>query len=136
MSDTEADTFDLASLKDWRDRCESGVDLRILHPATKAATAMVFLVAAGDSERVRKTQRDISNSYLLADSAKRRTAEDAEREGRELVAARIVDWRGVSLNGQPLPCTPGNVREVLKSYPWIAEQVVAFSDQRASFLPA
>jgi hypothetical protein len=63
----------------------------------------------------------------------------AKRDGGlELLVPCVVGWRSVMRSGQPAPCSPDNVRALLKGMPFARNQVEAFihDDDNFPSLPA
>lgn len=48
-------------------------------------------------------------------------------------AAIVIDWEGVTSNGDPVPCTPENVKAFLLAKPNIFEQVQQFAREMSTF---
>jgi hypothetical protein len=59
---------------------------------------------------------------------------DANQDQDELLIACVKDWKGVTLAGAELPCTPDNVRTMFERFPWFKEQCSKFVHQRTNYL--
>lgn len=61
-------------------------------------------------------------------------AEVSLRIEHESAAEGLVSgWRNVDLNGQPLPCTPDNVKMVMRRWPAFKEFVLSIAAKEANF---
>lgn len=123
--------------------------LILLHPNTRqplrdkdGGEAWIDLYSA-DSEVARRHNRAIQRR-LLNVSARgqriKRTPEEIEAEGVDLLAALTTGWRLVSMSGDPLdvPFNQENARELYAapSMAWIREQVDEFAADRGNFSEA
>ena len=59
--------------------------------------------------------------------------EELEMLAVERAVVRIISWRGIEEDGQPVPFTVENATRVLKDNPWIREQVLENSDDLTGF---
>lgn len=57
-------------------------------------------------------------------------------DGRALVVACVLDWKGVVHNGQVLECTPHNVRAIFDAFPWVFRACDEAMNEPRNFLPA
>lgn len=120
--------------------------LTLLHPNTrqplrdkKGEEAWIDLYSA-DSDVARKHNRAIQRR-LLNVSARgqriKRTPEELEAEGLDLLVALTTGWRLVSLSGDHMdvPFTAENARELYgaPSMAWLREQVDEFAADRGNF---
>lgn len=127
--------FDLSTLEPGRQKQEDGVSVRIKLP-DGTDSDIVLTVASYESERVKRTAREIGNKALLEQKRNPRKGESVEAiEDRTFAIAisSIVGWEGIEMDGKPLPFTRENVRMVLEKFPFIAEQVDAAASDRALF---
>lgn len=128
-------TFDLSSLNEGRKRQEDGVEVDIIHPATKQPTGMKITVACYESERVMAEARRIGNAKRQK-MAKGRGVDPVEMDEDRIIAlavAATVSWSGIEEKGDPLPCKPEIVSRVYREYPFILEQVQEAGSDRALF---
>lgn len=129
-------SFDLSTFTPAKQRQEEGVAVSIKHPVSGEDLGMTFYVCSYESERVRKTTRDLANQIL---SEQRRnpkrveTAEMKEQRALAIVIASVVRWEGVEFEGQSLIASPENIRMVIEKFPWIGEQLDAAASDRSLF---
>jgi hypothetical protein len=119
-------------------RSDEGAWLEAVDPVSGRPNGVRLKLAGMDSRSYRQAQREASNrrlSLMARRGAKYRPrAEELEAEALSLLVAVTLDWEGISENGQPLACTPENVREVYAKVPWLSEQADDFVGDRANFL--
>ena len=136
QADNPAPGLDLARAADpGRDQAAW---LEVMDPVSGRPNGVRIRLAGLDSPAHRAAQREMTNRRLAAmarrGSRYRPRAEELEAEALNLLVAVTLDWEGISENGQPLACTPENVREVYARVPWLHEQVDDFVGDRANFL--
>lgn len=122
--------IDLATL-DTQAASEAGAELELVHPATGENLGIFITLAGSDSGQWRKAVMDMAEKR----GKKRVGAEEIRRNGIEIVARCTLAWRNVHLDGQELPCTLENARELYNRFDWIREQADTFCSDRANFLP-
>jgi len=132
--------MDLSNL-DTTATAEDGAWLHLCHPATGAPLykdqddmPIRIRVRGQDSSVARRMETQMADRRLNR-RAKKLSAEEIEREGLDLLTALVVEWEGIVLHGEDVPCTPENVRQVLKQLRWVREQIDTFVGDRANFLP-
>lgn len=126
------DMFDITAFKDMQ--LDTAV-VNIVRPDTGEPTNIKIAVAAPDSEKHRQVSMRIQNEQLkfsLRNKGKA-TAERLAATGLELLVGVTVGWEGIAESGDPLQCTPENVRRVYTELPWIREQVDEFLGDRRNF---
>lgn len=129
MSQTQ--TIDLATL-DTQASSEAGAELELAHPATGEELGIFITLAGADSSQWRRAVADVANRR----GRKKVTAEDARRDGIEIIARCTLSWRNVRVDGEDLPCTLENAKKLYTRFNWMREQADAFCSDRANFLPA
>lgn len=129
MSQTQ--TIDLATL-DTQASSEAGAELELVHPATGEELGIFITLAGADSGQWRRAVADVANRR----GRKKITAEDARRDGIEIIARCTLSWRNVRVDGEDLPCTLENAKKLYTRFNWMREQADAFCSDRANFLPA
>jgi hypothetical protein len=123
--------MDLTSITDISG---NGAELVITHPVTGQDTDIKFTLAGSDSEQYRKAQRLIQNRRLQKPGRMKLDAAVIEKEALELLAACVISWKGVQLDGMELPCTRENAMGVFERFPWLRDQCDNFIGDRQNFL--
>lgn len=135
-----SDPVDLSGL-DVRPLAQEGVDMPLLSPAGRP-TGVTVRVRGRDSQAYQDTiQAQVRRAIERA--PRKATTEERNAEFWELQATLVVSW---AVDGKPaalvlekggpaLECTPRNVAAALENHAWLFEQVNAFADKRANFLP-
>ena len=128
----DKNVIDLASL-DTAARCEQGAELELRHPRTDAGMGVFITLVGIDSRTYRKARAEMIDRQL----ARRGRPDFDERQESTVsaLAACTTGWRNVVLDGKELPCTPENARTLYTRFPWIREQVDAFTSDRGAYLP-
>jgi hypothetical protein len=85
---------------------------------------------AADTINQRRLSQAVVTGSLAAVRAKALVAERIE-----LLARCTKAWGGLTQAGEPFACTFANAVSLYSKHRWLADQVAAFKDQRASFLP-
>lgn len=128
-----AESFDLGSLGSLIKSQEAGTEVQITHPGTGEPLGIVMQVAGPDSKR-----QKAATALVIAERAELRlrkiTAARMEEEGNRIAAASIISWKGVMENGEEIEYSPSTALGLLTRYPFIREQIVAYSSDRANFL--
>ena len=109
--------------------------MAVRHPDTgEDIPGVTITLASMDSERFRKAKNAIVNRRLSDMTGRRMTAERAEEETLDGLAAITVKWTGIVYDGAEQPCDTDHVKAVYRKVPWLREQVDMFVGQRANFL--
>ena len=126
---SKLDTVSAASQAVWMD---------LYHPITDekmvdAGGAWRIQVLGGDSKEFK---RAISFEHEKAAKSRKKvmSLEKQDQGGINALAAITVGWENIRLGGKPLPFSRDNAVELYSAYPWIKEQVDAFTAERANFL--
>ena len=119
---------------------ESGIDIELVHPATGEGLDAWVRVRGKDSRTVQNHARKVVNDMQKREKIARGKNKDADMSIEELemlaverAVIRIISWRGIEEDGQPVPFTVENATRVLKDNPWIREQVLENSDDLTEF---
>lgn len=119
---------------------ESGIDIELVHPATGEGLDAWVRVRGKDSRTVQNHARKVVNDMQKREKIARGKNKDTDLSIEELemlaverAVIRIISWRGIEEDGQPVPFTVENATRVLKDNPWIREQVLENSDDLTGF---
>ena len=119
---------------------ESGIEIELVHPATGEGLDAWVRVRGKDSRTVQNHARKVVNDMQKREKIARGKNKDADMSIEELemlaverAVVRIISWRGIEEDGQPVPFTVENATRVLKDNPWIREQVLENSDDLTGF---
>ena len=119
---------------------ESGIDIELVHPATGEGLDAWVRVRGKDSRTVQNHARKVVNDMQKREKIAKGKNKDADLSIEELemlaverAVIRIISWRGIEEDGQPVPFTVENATRVLKDNPWIREQVLENSDDLTGF---
>lgn len=108
--------------------------LEIVNPRNDEVVA-VFDVVNIDSDRPSAIRRRYEKALLKNRRPNKDIdLEDIERQALDILAACVVGWKDVVWQGQPLPCTPENVKKLL-GMKWVRTQVERFVSEPGHFLP-
>lgn len=125
--------FDLNSLGDLTAAQEVGTEVAILHPGSGEPLGITMMVAGPDSKRQKAAQ-----SLIIGERTEMRmrkiTAARLEDEAIRIAAASIISWNGVVEGGKEVEYSPSVALGLLTRYPFIREQITAYSSDRANFL--
>jgi hypothetical protein len=100
--------------------------------AKRAVTIRVVGTYSPTYRRARRKVRD-KNLKTIRNDYNAETLEDQETA---IAAECIIEWSGFTIGGRPFELTPKNAFALLKSHPWIYEQVFAAMNDHASFSTA
>lgn len=119
---------------------ESGIEIELVHPATGEGLDAWVRVRGKDSRTVQNHARKVVNDMQKREKIAKGKNKDADMSIEELemlaverAVIRIISWRGIEEDGQPVPFTVENATRVLKDNPWIREQVLENSDDLTGF---
>ena len=119
---------------------ESGIDIELVHPATGEGLDAWVRVRGKDSRTVQNHTRKVVNDMQKREKIAKGKNKDADLSIEELemlaverAVVRIISWRGIEEDGQPVPFTVENATRILKDNPWIREQVLENSDDLTGF---
>ena len=119
---------------------ESGIEIELVHPATGEGLDAWVRVRGKDSRTVQNHARKVVNDMQKREKIAKGKNKDADMSIEELemlaverAVVRIISWRGIEEDGQPVPFTVENATRILKDNPWIREQVLENSDDLTGF---
>ena len=119
---------------------ESGIEIELVHPATGEGLDAWVRVRGKDSRTVQNHARKVVNDMQKREKIAKGKNKDADMSIEELemlaverAVIRIISWRGIEEDGQPVPFTVENATRILKDNPWIREQVLENSDDLTGF---
>lgn len=117
---------------DVRPMSQTGVEMTLLDPAGKA-TGVKLVVRGTDSAEYQDTLK--AHVKRAVDRAPRKpTDEEKEAEFWELNATLLAGWSGLFSGGKEFAYSPANAARLIREHPYIFEQVLRFSRERANFL--
>lgn len=61
-------------------------------------------------------------------------AAQTERDTVAVLAKCTVDWTGIVVDGESLPCTEDNANKLYERFSWLRDQVEDFVNDRSNFL--
>jgi hypothetical protein len=126
-------SFDLKSLSGLTPAQELGTEVHITHPGSGEPLGITMIVAGPDSKR-----QKAATSLIISERAELRlrkiTAARMEDEGIRITAASIISWSGVVEDGKEIEYSPSAALGLLTRFPFIREQITAYSSDRANFL--
>ena len=133
----KAEGFDLLQARTI-DKANEGVEMEILHPATSAEMGMFLTVHGEDSEAYKRALGKIADrkEKQQRKTGKSRISHEDIQYGMLATSLECISsWRGVVEDGKPVEFNRPNLRRILTEYWWITEQVTAFINDRANFMP-
>lgn len=129
----EKNSFDLSSLSNMTVLQEAGTEVDITHPGTGESLGIKMQVVGPDSKRQKS-----ATAMIVGERAELRmrkiTAARLEDETIRIAASSIVAWSGVVEDGKEIEYSPSAALTLLTKYPFIREQITAYSNDRANFL--
>lgn len=128
--------FDFTT-RDVAQKAEEGAELEVLDPVTGDGVGVFIILAGADSTIHRKATATIAKRRMSNMKGFRNMALDPEKfeaEGIEVLAACTLGWRGVVVDGAPLPCSRDNAIQLYTRFPWLREQVDQFISDRSVYL--
>lgn len=125
--------LDLAAF-DMQQAAETGAPLTLRHPKTGEALPGIIWLQGEDAENYRATlRRQIDRQ--ISERKLELSAKELEDRLIERLVAITLRWENIVENDTPLDPTPANIRRLYTDQLWIREQVIAFIEDRANFLP-
>lgn len=122
-------------LFDSATRSQTGVWYALRDPRTGNSTDIEFLVAGPDSSIYKESERRVLRARDLRIARdENESARLTEEEKIDLIGPCILDWRNVEKEGQILPFSAKNVRQILQAYPIILRQLDVFISDARNFL--
>lgn len=115
-------------------RVKDSITVHIVHSDLED----VSIELAGPAHPVTlKTQRERADR-LAALRGRKMSGKEKEAFGIEMLASRVLSWKGIDWEGEPMECTPENVKSILenKHLGFIANQLFAALGEDDSFFSA
>lgn len=128
--------FDFAT-RDVAAKAEQGAELEVLDPVTNEPVGVYITLAGADSAVHRKALTAASKRRLNGQKGFRNKGWDPEKmqeESIEIFATCTLSWKGVIVDGAPLPCSRAAAIKMYTRFPWLREQVEAFISDRSEYL--
>lgn len=128
--------FDFAT-RDVAAKAEEGAELEVLDPVTNEPVGVYITLAGADSVVHRKAVANISKRRFNNQKGFRNKGFDPEKmeaESIEILAVCTLSWKGVTVDGDPLPCSRDNAIKMYTRFPWLREQVEQFIGDRSAYL--
>ncbi|MBO0334575.1 hypothetical protein J0X12_13180 [Sneathiella sp. CAU 1612] len=125
--------FDVAAF-DLKARSEAGAPLTLRHPKTGEDLPAVIWLQGEDAENYRKCLRSQIDRQIMERKLEL-TAAELEERLIERLAAITLRFENIELDGVQYDGTAENVLRLYRDHLWIREQVAAFVEDRANFLP-
>lgn len=110
-------------------------DEPLIDEATKEPWTIELIGA--DAPEYRKLRHRLVNEKLRAAQRSGRvkaTAESLEADSIDLLAGATKGWKHIVDSGKPVEFSPQAARDLYERYPWLAEQISEFVNNRANFL--
>lgn len=128
--------MELTTLK--TELADTGAILYVEHPSSGEVIPDMWVQVLGTDSKAAADQQKRRNRAALKrlERGKKAAAfdlDDIEEQTLDDIAALTVGWGGFEEGGEPVECTPANVKRVYTDYPWLREQVQAFHNDRANF---
>jgi hypothetical protein len=109
---------------------EDSIEIELVHPVTGDPTGAFVSIAGPTNAAVKAETRKILDRMR----GKKSTSEQDERDGINLMAARITGWVGIEKDGEPVAFSKSAAVDLLNDHPWIRKQLLeAFEDQSLFF---
>jgi len=128
--------MDILELDKETEQDEEGAAVPIFQrggdPYLAADGTPATITVLGSESKKYKAGKRAATKKMLRSYGSHVEPEDVERNAISLAAAAVIDWHGWEANGQPVPCTPENVK-VLLSRDHILTQVQLGIDRHSSF---
>lgn len=101
--------------------------LDLIHPDPEQnPTGIQITLASRDSEAVKAVMDKAMQRRLAAlrkGNLKPVNPSDIEAEAISALVAAVEGWNGLTVDGEPLACTPENVRALLTDHAWVRRQL-------------
>lgn len=113
---------------------EEGIEIKIVHPKTGEEMGITIRVAGPESDRQKKARNRLVNDRLTKNRNRRVTAAELEQDALKVSAASILGWENIQVKGKEFEFNLENAETLLRSYPFIREQVDSAINDRALFM--
>ncbi len=124
---------DLAAFDGLKEAQEAGIDVEIKDPKGKPI-GISIKVAGPDSERQRKAIKALTDQRINSEDLTTATADDFENNTIKILAASIISWSPIVLDGADLPCTEENAIRLFSRFAFIRDQIEKKAGRRAGFM--
>lgn len=119
---------------DLQGEAERGATMPVINPKTGAPTGATIEVYGADARAYRVALRRIRDAAAREMEREPTDEDDALLLGRaRTAAAAITGWSGIAVKGEPVEHSPESAVEVMRAYPWLADQVIAYTNNRGNF---
>ena len=125
--------FDFSS-RDSARRAEEGAELEVLDPVSGEGVGAFITLAGADSAAYRNALNAASRRRGKTSRGRTFDPDRLLAESAEILAACTLDWKGVLVDGERLPCSRENAVKLYIRFPWLREQAEAFIADRAAYL--
>jgi hypothetical protein len=120
-----------------------GHEFEVRLPGTNEATGAFITVRGEESKTVKAFGRNKFKEFQQKQVQARRrgkdveemSLEDAEELAVETAVVRVMNWRGITDNGEEVKFSPEAATKIFKEHSWIREQVMEESSQILNFRP-
>lgn len=123
--------FDLAEFDELNQRQNEGVEFDIFD-VLRRPTGIRMTIAGPDSDVQQRARSEVYQRLVNA-GVDNRSAEERQRDDIAIIAACVLDWSGITRDGEPVPFSPEEAVSLLTRYPDVRDQVDHFSTNRALF---
>lgn len=125
--------FDFANF-DLAASAERGATLDLRNPRTGMPTGVKLELHGADARSYRVALRRIRDT-VAANPEREPTDEDDSLilDRARQAAAAVHGWFGVKVEGSPIDYSQDNVVELFVRYPWAADQVLSYINNRGNF---
>lgn len=110
--------------------------MRLIGPSGKEIEGVSFELVGRDSDQYQRTENDIMIKRFQRMRNRQLTIDPAaqKQDDIRLLAACIVGWTGITMDGKEFPFSKENAVLLLGKVPAIKEQIDVFVGDRANFL--
>ena len=110
-----------------------GAVFYLRNPMSGVETDAWIKVAGPDSKLAKQRRAQVQRLFRGKRGGNDIDIEQLEKEAMETRVALTLDWGNIELDEGETPFSEKNVREVYQQYPWVAEQVDEFQQDRSNF---
>lgn len=119
---------------DLQGEAERGATMPVLDPKTGDPTGATVQVYGADARSYRVALRRLRDAAAREMEREPTDEDDALLLGRaRAAAAAITGWSGIGVKGEAVEHSPESAVEVMRAYPWLADQVIAYTNNRGNF---
>jgi hypothetical protein len=124
---------DLSAFDGLKEAQEAGIDIELKDPSGQPIGVSIR-VAGPDSERQRKVMKALTNERINNEDLATATAEDIEVNTLKILAASVISWSPIVLDGSDLPYSEESAIRLFTRFPFIREQVEKKAGKRTGFM--